>query len=637
MIGEMSRGSRIGGNRRWIVAEPSDAAADLADRLKTSPLIAQILLNRGVTAECDCRDFLSPTLKLLHEPELLPGTALAAGRIANAIAEREKIVIYGDYDVDGITATAILWHAIRLLGGECDYYVPHRIDEGYGLNADAVAQICNNGARLIITVDCGVTAIEPALVARERGVDLIVTDHHEFQLPLPSGERAGVRGEKPESNRASSVSAVNSTPLTLTLSPVGEREPILPNCHSIVHPRLPGAPPYPNPHICGAGVAFKLAWAIGKAVSGSPKVSEPFRAFLLEAMALAALGTIADVVPLVGENRVLARFGLGSIRQSKLTGLRALIDSANLTGAEVDSFHVGFLLAPRLNAAGRMGHAQLAVEMLTTADEPRATEIATYLESQNKLRQQTEKHILEQALQQAADLRLDTGDNHAIVLGAPGWHAGVIGIVASRIVDRFHKPTIMVAINEDGLGQGSGRSISGFHLAHALDACTGCLESHGGHEMAAGLKVRVEKFEEFRAAFLSHAKQVLAPEALTPRLHLDALTELRSVNEALIRDLDRLGPFGQGNRKPLLCCRGVELAGTPRVVGKDGQHLQLYLRQNGVNMKAIAWRCADLLDRLKPGVKIDLAIEPTINEWNGMRTVEVEVKDLQLRDELGLD
>jgi single-stranded-DNA-specific exonuclease len=349
----------------------------------------------------------------------------------------------------------------------------------------------------------------------------------------------------------------------------------------------------------------------------------------MEALALTALGTIADVVPLVGENRVIARFGLGSVKRSKLIGVRALIDSANLTGADLDSYHVGFLLAPRLNAAGRMGHARLAVELLTHADENRAKEIATYLESQNKLRQQTERRILDLALAQAAELKLDTDEHHAIVLGAPGWHAGVIGIVASRMVDRFHKPTIMVAINEDGVGQGSGRSIAGFHLAGALAACTNCLESHGGHEMAAGLKVRAERFEEFRAAFLAHAKQMLNVEQLAPKLMLDADAELAAVNLALVNDLARLGPFGQGNRKPLLRCKNVELAGPPRAVGKDGQHLQLFLKQNGTHMKAIAWRAADLLDRLKSGTRVDLAIEPTLNEWNGMTYVEVEVKDLR--------
>lgn len=604
----------IGQQRRWIVAPPHEAARGLADRLRTSTLIAQILLNRGISDPDDGRNFLSPTLKLLHEPELIPGVPRAADRIARAIRDKEKIVIYGDYDVDGITATTILWHAIRLLGGVADYYIPHRIEEGYGLNAAAIAQICDAGAKLIVTVDCGVTAIAPAQAARERGVDVIVTDHHEFKRIADRGS-ANVDLDAPPPAQ-SEIRSPNS-------------DICLPPAHTVVHPRVPADPMYPNPHICGAGVALKLAWAVGKAVCGSARVNESFRAYLIEATALAALGTIADVVPLVGENRIIARFGLGGIKQSRLTGLRALIASANLTGENIDSYHVGFLLAPRLNAAGRMGHAQLAVEMLTTANEPRAAEIATYLESQNRLRQQTEKQILDLALTQAADLGLDADHHHALVLGAAGWHPGVIGIVASRIVDRFHKPVIMVALNDDGIGQGSGRSISGFHLANALSACGACLESHGGHEMAAGLKVRADKFEGFRDAFLAHAKSVLPRENLMPRLHIDAVTELTQVDAALVEQLDRLGPFGNGNRRPLFACRGVELAGTPRVVGKTGEHLQLQLRQNGRMMKAIAFKAAPLLDRLKPGVRIDLAVEPTINEWNGSRSVELEVKDVQ--------
>jgi single-stranded-DNA-specific exonuclease len=595
--------SRTYRNRRWIVAPPDDdAARALASQLRTSPLVGQVLLNRGLTEIDACRDFLAPTLRLLHEPERIPGMAKAAERIARAIRDRQRIVIYGDYDVDGITATAILWHAIRRLGGTCDYYVPHRIDEGYGLNSAAIEQICAGGAQLVVTVDCGVTAVDPCALAAARGLDVIVTDHHDFRF---SGHDAHLE------------------PGTSSL--------LLPDVHAIVHPRISQEHPYPNPHLCGAGVAFKLAWAVGKAVTGQPRVSEDFRAFLIDSLALAALGTIADVVPLIGENRVLARFGLGSVKQSKMIGLRALIESANLTGEKIDSYHVGFLLAPRLNAAGRMGHAQLAVEMLTHADEARAGEIASYLESQNRARQQAERQILDQALEQAAHLRLDTDEHSAIVLGATGWHAGVIGIVASRVVDRFHKPTIMVSLSEDNgrIGQGSGRSISGFHLARALEACDETLVAHGGHEMAAGLKVKSERFEDFRAAFLAHAKRTLASEALVPRLPLEGEAALRDITPALASDLQRLGPFGQGNRRPVLCCRDVELAGPPKPCGKDAQHLQLYLRQNGTHLRAIAFRAADLLDRLKPGIKFDLAVEPCLNEWNGQRYVELEVKDIQ--------
>ena len=352
----------------------------------------------------------------------------------------------------------------------------------------------------------------------------------------------------------------------------------LPDCFAIVHPRLPGDRPYPNINLCGAGVAFKLAWGIGLAMSGANRVNDDFRAFLMEALALAALGTIADVVPLVGENRVLAHFGLGTLKQSKLTGIQSLIRSAGLDGQKLDSYHVGFLLAPRLNACGRMGHARLAVEMLTTATPQKADEIAVYLEQQNRARQTIERKILEEAIAQATELKSTHEDCRGIVLGAAGWHPGVIGIVASRIVERFNRPTIMVALGDE-IGQGSGRSIAGFHLAQALDACHDHLEAHGGHEMAAGLKLQPSKFEDFRAAFCEYASQTIQPEILVPQLHLDTLAELQHVTHALVIDLKRLGPFGHGNRKPLLCCRGVTLASPPRRVGKTGDHLQLFVRQ----------------------------------------------------------
>jgi len=587
--------------RRWTIAPTHDAASALADRLKVSPLIAQILASRGFTEPDACRDFLKPSLKLLHDPAGIPGLTKAAQRIAKAVVDRDKIVVYGDYDVDGITATSILWHAIRRLGGVVEYYIPHRIEEGYGLNADAVAEICNAGAKLIITVDCGVTAIGPAQVAADKGVDLIITDHHEWRENVEP-DAGGLAAEP--------------------------RMPLLPNCHAIVHPRLPwDGPTYPNPHLCGAGVAFKLAWGIGQAISGGNRVGDDFRSFLVDATALAALGTIADVVPLVGENRILAAFGLGGLKQSQLTGIQALIESANLTGQKLDSFHVGFLLAPRLNASGRMGHARLAVEMLTEASHDRAVEIATFLETQNRERQVTERGIVDIAVQQVVDGKLD--ENSAIVLGGEGWHPGVIGIVASRIVDKFHRPVVMVAIN-NGLGQGSCRSIPGFHLAKALEACRDYLDSYGGHEMAAGLKVQAVNFEAFRDAFCAHAKAVIAPELLVPEISLDAEADLQHMTEALVTDLGRLGPFGHGNRKPLLACRGLEVAAAPRRVGKTGDHLQLFVKQFGRQMKCIAFGQGKLGDSLKPGTKIDMAVEPTLNEFNGRVSVELTVKDLRM-------
>jgi single-stranded-DNA-specific exonuclease len=579
--------------KRWSISPPDERANELAARLKTSPLLAQILLNRGFTQQQDCLDFLKPSLKALAEPSLIPNLNVAAERIARAIRDREKIVVYGDYDVDGITATAILWHAIRLLGGEVDYYIPHRIEEGYGLNAEALAQICDAGAQLIISVDCGITAVEQAKVVCERGVDLIITDHHEWHCEEFDGQR----------------------------------RPALPDCFTIVHPRLPGST-YPNPNLCGAGVAFKLAWGIGLAMSGAAKVSDAFRHYLVEATALAALGTIADVVPLVGENRILAYWGLGGLKGSKLHGIQALIASAGLTGQQLDSYHVGFLLAPRLNACGRMGHAREAVEMLTRADADRANEIAVYLESKNRERQTMERKILEQALEQVLQGGYDKDDCRAIVLGGEGWHAGVIGIVASRIVDRLHRPTIMIATT-NGHGQGSGRSIPGFNLARGLEACSGHLEAFGGHEMAAGLKIQTTKLSDFRAAFCDHATSMLSAEAMIPELQLECLAELNLLTEALVNDLRRLGPFGHGNRKPLLCCRGLTIAGPPRRVGKTGDHLQLFVRQNQTSMKCIAFKYGHMIDQLRTGTQIDLAVEPQINEYMGRTSVELEVKDLQ--------
>jgi single-stranded-DNA-specific exonuclease len=591
--------------KRWNIAPSHDQAADLASRLKTSPVLAQILLNRGISDPNACLEFLRPTPKHLVDPALIPNLRPAADRVARAIREREKIVVYGDYDVDGITATAILWHAIRILGGEVDFYIPHRIDEGYGLNAEALAQICEQGARLIISVDCGITAIEPAKVCCERGVDLIITDHHEWHWKR-SDEATERRSD--EGKEAGLVAD-------------------LPDCHTVVHPRLPGST-YPNPHICGAGVAFKLAWGVGLAMSGADRVSAEFRAFLVEATALAALGTIADVVPLVGENRVIAHWGLGGLKQSQLTGLRALIASANLTGQNLDSYHVGFLLAPRLNACGRMGHAREAVEMLTRADENRAREIATYLERQNRDRQALEKRILEQALDQVAQLGMHKDDCRAIVLGAEGWHPGVIGIVASRIVDRLHRPTVMISLS-NGHGQGSARSIPGFHLARALEACHDHLEAYGGHEMAAGLKLQTEKLAGFREAFAQHARNVLSDDHMLPELTIDCLAEIDHITHALVNDMQRLGPFGHGNPRPLLCCKGVEIAALPRRVGKNQEHLQLMIRQGSKAMKCIAFNYAALQDRLKPGTMIDLAVEPQLNEWQGRVSVELEVKDVQ--------
>jgi single-stranded-DNA-specific exonuclease len=575
-------------SKRWVIEQQREGARELAQRLRVSPLIGQILLNRGISTVEEAQGFLRPSLMGLCEPAKLPGLTRAAERIARAVRDGEKIVIYGDYDVDGITATSILWHAIVLLGGKVSTYIPHRIDEGYGLNPEAISQIIADGAKLIVTVDCGITASIPARVAMERGVDLIITDHHDFHGDPPA----------------------------------------LPECYAIVHPRLPGEQEsYPNPYLCGAGVALKLAWGVGQAAEGAAKVSESFRGFLVEATALAALGTIADVVPLVGENRLLAHFGLSGLRESKLFGIRALIESASLGGKSLDTYDVGFLLAPRLNACGRLGHAALAVEMMTTAGEARAREIAIYLEEQNRARQAVEKKILAEALAQIESNGW-ARDDRALVLGSEGWHAGVIGIVASRIVDRFCRPTVMISLT-NGMGQGSGRSISGFHLAKALAMCEGQLVAYGGHEMAAGLKIETGRLEEFRKEFCEIARQQVSEEMLLPRLRVECAAELTDITEGLVNDLRRLGPFGHGNRRPVLCVENITVAADPRRVGKTGDHLQIQIKGEKAAMRCIAFGAGGICEQLKAGTEIRLAAEPEINEFNGRRNVELTVRDIQ--------
>ena len=354
------------------------------------------------------------------------------------------------------------------------------------------------------------------------------------------------------------------------------------------------------------------------------------RQFLVNATSLAALATIADVVPLVGENRILAHFGLLGLKQCSLTGVRALLESAGLLNEKVDSYHVGFMLAPRLNACGRMGHAAEAVEMLTSATPERAKEIALYLEGQNRERQATERQILDQAMNQIKELKLDADEHHAIVVGGEGWHAGVVGIVASRIVDRFHRPTIVVSLDH-GEGHGSGRSITGFHLASALSAMGDLLEGSGGHEMAAGLHIKLGRFEEFRTRFLQYARKTLSPELLTPELRIDAEAQLDEIGKPLVDQFHRLGPFGPGNPRPILCCSDVELIQDPVVVGRAGDHLQMRIRQGNTSMKCIAFKFGELAGQLRRGMHLDLAVEPTLNTYNGFTSVELDVKDLRVR------
>ena len=516
--------------------------------LRISPLMAQVLLARGLTSKSQVSDFLNPKLIDLHDPELLPHAAEAADRIVAAIREGRKITIYGDYDVDGMTATSILWHCLKLENTNVAYYIPCRLKEGYGLNSDAIKQLHEDDPhQMVITVDCGITGVEEAALAKEIGLELIITDHHTFL--------------------AGSLEEGEGTEVTL------------PEAACLVHPRLPRSQ-YPFGDLCGAGVAFKLAWAVCRRLGDGKKATPRMREFLKSAVCLAAIGTVADVVPLVGENRVLVRYGLETLGDRSALGLQALIKVAGLDGnRKLTAEDIGFAIAPRLNAAGRLGQARLAVELLTTENPERAAALADYLDELNKNRKTVERRMFKQAKEQVS-AHPEWEQQNALVLSHHDWHAGVIGIVANRIAEHFEKPAILISMNpETKLGQGSGRTFAGCDLHAALRNCSQHLKSYGGHQAAAGLKIHADSLEAFREefnTFVGNNHQVTEKDL---ELQIDAEVRLADCTHRAVTELDRLGPFGQKNPRPVFAATHIELVEPPRTMGEGDRHLSLRVRQ----------------------------------------------------------
>lgn len=580
-----------GGSKVWHLL-PHDAAAmeRLAAGMRCSPLVAQLLLNRGIDRPDLGRQFLNPILTGLHKPELLAGACEAADRLWTAVQNGRRICVYGDYDADGVTGTAILFQALRLLQASVDFYVPHRLEEGYGLNAEALRQIAAGGAKVVITVDCGIASIAEAEEAKRLGLELIVTDHHELKQTLPD---AAVR----------------------------------------VHPRLPGSS-YPFDGLSGAGVAFKVAWALCQRASGGEKVTPRLREFLLDAVALAALGLVADVMPLRDENRILVQHGLIRLGTSSLVGLKALLESAGLTApGKLRAEDIGFKLAPRLNAVGRLGCAMLVVELLTTASAQRAAELARYLDTQNQDRQRLERRILSEAREQVA--RLDLEHAPALVLADRNWHPGVIGIVAGRLVEQYGRPVLLIGIRKDpaepdGIGQGSGRSIPGFPLHEALQACDEQLLSHGGHRAAAGFRIRPELIDSLRDRFCAYTDRFFVNGTPRPRLVLDAEVPLHTLTPGLLEEIDRLEPYGAENRRPLFLAGGLQIVQGPSKMGQGERHLQFRVKQQGTTLRAVAFGMADRLEELMSHQgQCCLAATPKVNDWQGWRRIELEVHDFQ--------
>lgn len=528
----------------------------------------------------------------MHEPTLIPDLDRAAKRIIQAIEQNERIVIFGDYDVDGVTASSILIHTLRALKPDADIvsYIPHRIEEGYGLNSEAIEALHSEGAGLIVTVDCGITAIEPAKKAKTIGVDLIITDHH----------------NPPES--------------------IDD----LPDAYAVVHPRRPDST-YPFGELCGAGVAYKLAWHICTLHCGSERVHPALREVLIEMLAFAALGSIADVVPLVDENRVIVKHGLRQVPHSRNEGLRALIVASGLDSDKVDTEDVGFRLAPRLNAIGRLGHAAEALELMTEATGDRARELAERLSRVNDERKSIGDAIFSQAEEMAKSAGMCGDDHRAIVLAHADWHPGVVGIVCSRLVERYARPVILM--QQDGqICKGSGRSIDGFNLHAGLEACSAHLIGFGGHDMAAGMRCDTDAFDAFAQSFIDHSNENLRPEDLVNTLRYDAAIQIKELGIEAVRSLERLAPFGAGNPKVRLHITDAKLNGAPAPFGRSGNHLSLRVcdRTGGFGMRVVAWNWAQHLEHIPAGAPIELIIEPAISTWNGRVSIEPTLVDLRV-------
>jgi single-stranded-DNA-specific exonuclease len=555
-------------NARWVLPDPDAREIDaLAAAMRVGRPAAQVLLHRGFGDAAAARRFLSPSLDDLYDPLTLRDMPQAIERLRRAIGAGEKILIYGDYDVDGTTAVVVLTKAIELAGGAASYHVPHRLKDGYGMREEVVETAAAAGVSLIISVDTGIRASAVVGRANELGIDVIVTDHH-----LPEAE--------------------------------------LPPALAVLNPNRPDCP-YPEKNLCGAGVAFKLVQAL---LAGEAWPEEKARRISESFLKLVAIATVADVVPLTGENRIIVKHGLDGLRDVRNPGLRAILEVAGFTKDHAPTARqVAFQIAPRMNAAGRMDTAKAVVELFLTSDSSRARELARQLHEHNAERQLVEAGIRDTCERVAVD-----ESAAALVYYAEGWHRGVLGIVASRLVDRLHRPVFVLSRNpEDGLAQGSGRSIPAFHLLEALEAMPDLFLRFGGHKHAAGVTMDAARVDEFRERFNAYAAARLLPEDFLPVVDIDAVLELRDINERTVQDVFALAPFGHGNPLPLFAARNVEIAGAPAVWSE--KHLKIMVRQNGRTLALKAWNFAVRAGELAAGARLDIAFSLEEDPYSAAR------------------
>ncbi len=551
-------------------------AGGLVEALGVHPVVARLLCLRGLDAPDAASRFLHPSLDHLHDPMRLADMPAVAERLLGAVSRRERIVVHGDYDVDGVTSTVILRRALELLGGDVSHFIPERLTDGYGLRAATVERLHAEGARVIVSVDCGIRATEAAERARALGVDLIVTDHHE------PGD-------------------------------------VLPPAFGVINPKRSDCE-YPDKNLAGVGVALKVVQALC-ARTGRERWLPAF-------VKVAALGTLADVVPLVGENRVISKLGLEALSTGRHTvGLRALLEAVGLTGKRLEGFHVGFVIAPRVNAAGRMSTPDLAMRLLLTHDESRAgeaRELAERLNAENTRRQEEEAVVVAQATR-FVESRPDVRDGRILVVAGEGWHRGVIGIVASRLVERFGRPAIVLSI-EESTAHGSCRSVPAFDMLGALDQCEDLFERHGGHRQAAGLTMDAAKVDLLRERINRHAEECLSPDDLRPRLRVDGELPLAAIDGRLAQALLTLGPFGAGNPKPVFHSGGVQVVSGPRIIKE--RHLRMSLRQDGRVFQAMAWRAAERSEFFESNRdSLDVAFSLEESEYRGERYLELHLAD----------
>ncbi|WP_141433658.1 single-stranded-DNA-specific exonuclease RecJ [Bacillus sp. 03113] len=555
---------------RWIVRDTEKNHIDqLVNELKITPLVAALLVNRGLTSIDDAREFLFDHEQTFHDPYLLTDMEKAVARIRKAIEDQEQILIFGDYDADGVTSTTVLMKTLLELGANVDFYIPNRFTEGYGPNEGAFTHAFDIGVQLIITVDTGIAAVHEAKVAKDLGMDLIITDHH-------------------------------------------EPGPILPDAFAIVHPKHPDSE-YPFKELAGVGVSFKLSHAL------YGKLPE----HLLE---IAAIGTIADLVSLTGENRLIAKKGIQKLRGTGNVGLKRLFHVAKIDQAELNEETIGFGIAPRLNAPGRLDQADPAVQLLLTDDISEAESIADEIDQINKDRQAIVNEITVEAIAEV-DQHFPIDENAVLIIGKEGWNAGVIGIVASRLVEKFYRPTIVLSYDhEKGIAKGSARSIVGFDLFHNLSQCRDILPHFGGHPMAAGMTLKIEDIEELRSRLNQQANDILTEEDFKRITYLDAEINIKEIDIASLDEMNQLSPYGTGNPKPKVLIQGAGI-GQMKKIGSNQNHLKLVLEKESASLDGVGFGLGDLCDQIAPVSKVSVIGELSINEWNNIRKPQIFIQD----------